>query len=205
MKRYELINLLIKYNGYKTYLEIGVEEGECFKMINCMYKDSVDPCVENEFETLNWYPVNYKMTSDMFFKHVSTDKKYDIIFIDGLHEYEQVNKDIANSLDHLNADGVIIVHDCNPKSYDMQKVPREQVYWSGDVWKSIVNFANVPYLKVFVIDEDTGLGVITVEKNDNVKSLPGTITWDYFDVNRETLLNLKSSNDFLINFLKERT
>ena len=42
MKAYQLINILIQENNYKTYLEIGVFKGETFKKINCDIKDSVD-------------------------------------------------------------------------------------------------------------------------------------------------------------------
>ena len=42
----------------------------------------------------------HKMTSDHFFS-INKDN-FDIIFIDGLHEYSQVMKDIKNSLKFLN-------------------------------------------------------------------------------------------------------
>ena len=40
---------------------------------------------------------------------------FDIIFLDGLHNYEQTIKDINNALKFLNEKGAIIVHDCLPK------------------------------------------------------------------------------------------
>lgn len=64
------------------------------------------------------------MNSDNFFKKYPT-KKYDIIFIDGLHESEQVSKDIHNSVNALNERGVIIIHDYNPETKEAQIVPRE--------------------------------------------------------------------------------
>ena len=51
------------------------------------------------------------MTSDDFFRSISTDRLFDCIFIDGDHSYEQVVKDIRNSKKHLSANGVIIMHD----------------------------------------------------------------------------------------------
>ena len=63
---------------------------------------------------------------------------FDIIFIDGLHHYEQVKKDIINSLNCIEENGVIILHDCIPKSYLEQAVPRSQHLWTGDVWKAFV-------------------------------------------------------------------
>ena len=43
-----------------------------------------------------------KKTSDEFFE--SNKKNFDIIFIDGLHEYDQVKRDIKNSIKFLNKD-----------------------------------------------------------------------------------------------------
>jgi predicted O-methyltransferase YrrM len=63
-----------------------------------------------------------RKTSDDFFKN--NNVKFDIIFIDGLHEYSQVKKDIKNSLIFLNDDGVIFLHDCMPERFIYQATPR---------------------------------------------------------------------------------
>ena len=52
------------------------------------------------------------MTSDEFFSQ--NKETFDLIFIDGLHIHEQVLKDIDNSLNVLNENGVILLHDCLP-------------------------------------------------------------------------------------------
>jgi hypothetical protein len=211
MKRYDLINLLIKEYGYEYYLEIGVENGDCIKEVVCKVKDSVDPYIPNNFDKLsNGYPVTHKMTSDEFFDKVAPQLtyKYDIIFIDGLHLSEQVDKDVENSLKYLNDNGTIILHDCNPANYDIQIVPRIYEYWSGDVWKSVVKL-NIyrSDLDVFVIDSDTGLGVIRKNgKKPRIwdSQLSSGIDWEYFDKNRKKLLNLVTENDFIIKFFKDK-
>lgn len=92
--RYKVINYLLKkYNLINhNYLEIGVWAGETFKYVNSENKDGVDPGQYCESEY-----VNYKMTSDDFYKN-KIIKKYDFIFIDGLHTAYQVSKDIKNSI-----------------------------------------------------------------------------------------------------------
>lgn len=50
-----------------------------------------------------------RSTSDDFFKH--NKKKYDVIFIDGSHDKEQVIKDSLNAYDCLSEEGIIIWHD----------------------------------------------------------------------------------------------
>jgi len=210
MQRYDLINLLIKENGYKTYLEIGVHNGDCFKRITCDIKDSVDPYPSSGFDKLpKEYPVTYKLTSDDFFDEIAPKLtyKYDIIFIDGLHLSEQTDKDVNNSLKYLSNHGTIIMHDCNPPDYSVQVVPRVSEYWSGDVWKSIVKLKHTrPDLNVFVIDSDTGLGVITKNGNpERIVSLPDEyLDWYYFDKNRRNLLSIVTPTQFLVSLYKNK-
>lgn len=51
----------------------------------------------------------YREGSDKFFKR--TKRKYDVIFIDGDHEYAQSKRDLTNSIRRLREGGVIFVHD----------------------------------------------------------------------------------------------
>ena len=54
------------------------------------------------------------MTSDDFFR--INKNKFDVIFIDGLHEYQQAVNDIENSLGCLNENRVILLDDCLPRT-----------------------------------------------------------------------------------------
>jgi len=103
MKRYDIINHMINLYGYKDYLEIGIRQKKNFKKIIAETKHGVDPA----------WSCTFKMTSDDFFK--TNKKKYDIIFIDGLHKEYQVMNDVLNSLNFLNDGGTIVMHDCNPR------------------------------------------------------------------------------------------
>jgi hypothetical protein len=166
--RYDLINQLIKKFGFKNYLEIGVSDpSECFDNVICENKMGVDPGLEFPDN-----PVKYPMTSDNFFLHLENGKldldpgfRWDIIFIDGLHISTQVMKDVINSLYHLNPNGYILLHDCNPETYFMQ---REDYYidgvqhpWNGTVWKVIYNLrATRDDLQVCTVNTDWGVGVI---------------------------------------------
>ena len=123
MNRVELINHYLSKKDLKKYLEIGVYKGHSFNGVNAEIKDSVDPDTDS--------PAIYHMTSDDFFEKVATtlDYKYDVIFIDGLHHTEQVDKDIKNSLKYLEEDGVVILHDCNPINEMRQRVPADFDIW----------------------------------------------------------------------------
>lgn len=193
MQRFDIINSFIQKYGYSHYLEIGVSNGDTFRNINIQHKESVDPAM-GRYNTAN---PTYKMTSDEFFEKYP-EKKYDIIFIDGLHHSEQVDKDIRNSINVLNENGVIILHDCNPTSEEEQLVPRETTRWLGDVWKSFVSFKSFNKLnyECFVVDTDCGCGVIRDGKTSLDIELPEKLTYQWFNKNRKQALNLISIQDF---------
>jgi predicted O-methyltransferase YrrM len=193
MTRTELINMLIDKHGYKSYLEIGVntpaQPGYNWVGINAETKHGVDPNVET----------TYKMTSDEFFKgHIS--QSYDIIFIDGLHLYEQVHRDIVNSLEHLTDGGCIVVHDCNPVEEITQRRERASDAWHGDVWRAIVRFRmNEPHLSMCTVDTDEGCCVIR-HGSQVTMSIPSAINpyeYSFLENNRKHALNLVSVEDFV--------
>jgi len=154
-KRYDIINHIIENNKFMNYLEIGVFHGENIRLVKAFHKDGVDPGHEGVVAP----EVNYPMTSDGFFDLIrGHDIKYDIIFIDGLHHADQVEKDIQNALNHLVPNGFILMHDCNPTSYEAQLIPRETIAWNGDTWKAFVKFKfKHPNFKTCVVDTDFGV------------------------------------------------
>ena len=205
-KRFDLINYVIEQNDFNDYLEIGVNDGSCIRRVNIFNKDGVDPSPNSEVGFGNPVPeINYQVTSDYFFDNYAY-KKYDVIFIDGLHHSDQVDKDIQNSLKYLNDDGFILLHDCNPPEYEIQLVPRQTGIWNGDVWKSIVKLrCTDPTLEINVIDTDWGVGVIRKGTSDiyTKTSLEECLEWNYFDLNRESLLNIISVDEFFHKFKKK--
>ena len=183
MTRNRIVQHLINKNGYKSYLEIGVEYGQTFTKILCPKKVGVEPYVDG------WL----KMTSDEFF--AQNKDAFDVVFIDGLHEKEQVEKDIRSSLKILNPNGSVVIHDCNPTSESMQKVPREQLEWTGDVWKAFVGFREYSDLEMYVVDTDYGCGVI--KKGEQIPLDIKELTYEKLIENKKEWLNLISVNEFL--------
>ena len=151
---------LFKYNwkNYQKYLEIGCFDDELFNHVT--KKVGVDPVSGG----------TVRETSDQFFKE--NNENFDCIFIDGLHEYSQVKKDIMNSLKFLNDNGVILLHDCMPDSYYAQATPRCQWDWNGDVWKAIVECRNSKDIDVYTCYADHGIGVIFKRPNRNLLNYP---------------------------------
>ena len=133
-----------------------------------------------------------KMTSDDFF--LQNKKMFDIVFIDGLHIEEQVEKDIKNSLAILAANGTIVVHDCNPPTEWHQRGEYDYGKWNGTVWRGYVKYRKRPDLSMCVIDEDWGIGIIQRGKQEPLDL--EEVTYDLLEKNRKTWLNLVSFNDF---------
>ena len=82
-----------------------------------------------------------------------------MIFIDGLHTYEQCSKDVINSMNCLNDNGIIILHDMLPRS----KSEETQEY-SGDVWKVAVDLSKSENLKFIIANIDQGVGLLKINK-----------------------------------------
>jgi len=181
--RTDIIKDLIKKHKYTSYLEIGVRKNENFNKIECDHKDGVDPNGKG----------NYKMTSDEFF--AQNKRTYDLIFIDGLHHSEQVEKDIINSLAVLNPNGVIVMHDCNPVTKEQQARPQNgQRIWCGDVWKAFVKLRTREDLLVYVVDTNNGIGIVRRGAQEPIE-IPA-LEYEQLQLQRERLLNLVSVEQF---------
>jgi len=172
-ERFEVINFIIdKYNLINpNYLEIGVQWGNTISRINTNNKDGVDPDIYG----CNCPFVNYKMTSDEFFeKNIS--KKYDIIFVDGLHTAYQVTVDIYNSIYNLNNGGWIILDDVYPHD-ESEQVPYyfyKKGAIPGDIWKAVYNIFDelLDMSEIFWFFPNTERGCIAFKlKSDNTKNI----------------------------------
>ena len=188
--RFEILQKIILRKNYKSYLEIGCDKNLLFSKISIDNKIGIDP---KQGGTI-------RITSDDFFK--INNKKFDIIFIDGLHTADQVEKDILNSINHLSEKGTIVLHDCNPPTEDHA---RAEYYnfntpaggiWNGTVWKSIYKFRSLrPDLHVCVADCDWGVGIIRRGQQKLSEFNNPYYEYSVFSKNRKEHLNLISPSD----------
>jgi len=195
--RITCINSLLQYTPTKAYLEIGIRYGDTLAMIDSPDKTGVDP--QPQLEKLPPELAHglastkiFQITSDNFF--LTNKKKFDVIFIDGLHLYEQVLADISNGFKFLNEGGFIVLHDCCP--VDAYSAIREQHdgLWFGDVWKVIPHIKrDYPGIGYVVIDEDRGLGILW--KKSRIPELRYDekfvhLSFDFYLQKRKTFQNL---------------
>lgn len=227
--RIKIIQRLILATGAKNYLEIGVNNGACFLRLKASHKMAVDPAfkiptgrklkyfVKNPANFNNHY---FEQTSDDFFASKAAmlrNRKPKVVFVDGLHTYEQSLRDVINSLDYLEPGGVVLMHDCNPlteaaaypaDSIDHAKIELQEYQgtWNGDVWKAIVHVRSLhPELEVFVLDCDHGIGVVRRGKPQDTLNYSAEqirqLSYKDLELNRTSFLNLKSP-DFLDGFIQ---
>ena len=88
-----------------------------------------------------------------------------------MHYYNQVKKDISNSLKVLNPNGIILLHDCLPNNHYEQAVPRCQMTWNGDVWKAIVECRTNNEIDTYTCYADFGVGAILKRGNKNILNI----------------------------------
>lgn len=189
LKRWHIINNLIQERDYKSYLEIGIQYGDCYNRIKCDSKTGCDPYTYYRDETIELF------ASDKFFEICRREKRrFDIVFVDGQHEKEQFERDVKNALASLNKGGVVLCHDCNPVNQSEAKYPRTASFgrWNGNVYLGWINLRRQFDYLMYVLDTDEGTGVIEPDKIG--MNLPDTLplpSWDEFVKNKDMYLNLK--------------
>jgi hypothetical protein len=135
------------------YLEIGVANGRTIETVRVATRWGVDPKPAFDVSRL---PRNLKFfqgTSDQFFEQLDEGAQFDVIFIDGLHTFEQTYRDLVNSLAHMR-DGAILIDDTVPCD-EVSAIPDQAASvarrrelglngglpWHGDVWKLVACLA----------------------------------------------------------------
>lgn len=191
ISRTDLILYSINKRNFNSYLEIGCYDDFVFSKVNLVEKVGVDPNSGG----------NYRATSDDFF--LQNKNNFDCIFIDGLHEYSQVIKDIKNSLEVLNENGLIFLHDCLPESVGRQRVPRDRYTWNGDVWKAIVEARTWKNCDTRTCLIDHGISIIEKKPNQDLLEIETTkfqkLKFKFFYENYKKLMRTQSYEDTIKN------
>lgn len=214
--RTDVINFLLSTFGRDTaYLEIGVRNpDDNFNLVHATRKWSVDPGLEFAAN-----PVDFPLTSDEFFAALRAGRlagidaatKFDVVFLDGLHLAEQLDRDITNALDFIAADGFVVLHDCNPptewharETYGFSMSPARG-YWNGTSWKAFFRARTRHDLQSCCVDCDWGVGVISKTHPIGAPTALGNPFFEYgvMAANRREALNLVGF-DALVNAVRGR-
>ncbi|KAG5187727.1 hypothetical protein JKP88DRAFT_267798 [Tribonema minus] len=207
MSRTGLLHALATLHGYTNYLEIGCDLDINFGDMASVPR-LVSTCVDpNRGGT-------HRMTSDDFFAQYQ-GPPFDLVFIDGLHEHNQVLRDVMNSLSVLKAGGTIVLHDCTPRSRakaaNIGAAFPGGYIWNGDVYRAVMQLRSRLDLEVFVGDFDYGVGIVRRGRNPNPLVLydfpdwrsewgEGQVSkeeWIFFKKHEVMLLDLMPVSQFL--------
>jgi hypothetical protein len=217
--RVEVVHRVLAANRGERYLEIGVSRGLTFHRIECRTKVAVDP--HFRFRV----PVSahlrrrrnpsvagaryFEIPSDEFFaEHAAALGPFDAVLVDGLHTADQAFRDVVHAAAHLSPAGVIVMHDCNPRSAPAAAPTLDEATamagytgeWNGDVFKAVVRTrVTEPTLDAFVLDCDQGLGIVRRRAEPGVTSPAPAIdpaaidalTYEDLDRDRRGLLDLR--------------
>ena len=125
------------------------------------------------------------------------EETFDLVFIDGLHHSDVFERDVRSALGAVNSNGMIVCHDLNPTTEGMQNVPRQQLEWTGDVWRGwlLLRKELGKEHRMFVLDTDYGVGIICPglppqDSNEPEDLQPEAVTFQEFTRKKRNWLPL---------------
>jgi hypothetical protein len=209
------INRLAALRAARRYLEIGVADGGTFLHVDIPFKHAVDPrfrfpTAEHETETVRFF----EMTSDAYFTRAAPPGlTFDIIFIDGLHTFEQAFRDFCATQRLAHDRTIWLIDDVYPSDV-FSSLPSQQDavrfrkrhgadsgVWHGDVYKCVFAirdfFPNLDF-RTFAKGEGNPQTVVLARRRSDFSPVLGDVEriarMDYFGFweNRDKL-NLASS------------
>lgn len=169
--RKAIVNRLLSATGGTGYLEIGCAGNDLFDAVMAEQKVGVDPVRGG----------THRLTSDAYF--ASWDGgEFDVVFIDGLHHYAQVRRDLEGALRCLRRGGWIALHDMLPRDWREEHVPQLQTRgWTGDGWKVAFELLASPDIDFRLVAIDHGIVVIRpLVERPRVADLSGALTMERF-------------------------
>jgi nucleotide-binding universal stress UspA family protein len=133
--------------GHPTARRISIKQFETLLSVQFRVSQSSDP-KDRSYRSLDEVAAELKSLA-----------KFDIVFVDPHHSYEDSIKalDLAEAV--LDGDGWMIVHDCFPP-YHLTAIDYRPGQWCGSTYAAFRDFAATSGRAWLVIDSDFGLGIL---------------------------------------------
>lgn len=216
------ITRIARQTGASSYLEIGVNTGRTFNGVDLQRKVAVDPEFNFDVDQYRRDGIEfYSMPSDRYFTMHAASLKFDIIFLDGLHTFQQTFRDFCNSLACAHDRTVWLIDDVLPVDVfsawpDQKESVRfrkragfEGQPWHGDVYKIVFALHDFFPMYSYVTLQGKGNPQTVVWKSPRedftpiFNNLEAVERLTYFDLlKRLDTLNLRRENDGFRVFLE---
>jgi 23S rRNA U2552 (ribose-2'-O)-methylase RlmE/FtsJ len=112
-----------------TILELGSNNGISTTLFSHFAKKviavDINKTLDMELLILNSYNIDFNHMSFSQFIEIDGKNKYDLVYIDGAHDYNNVKKDILNFLPKVKIGGYITGHDYNTADYGVIQAVNE--------------------------------------------------------------------------------
>jgi Methyltransferase domain len=203
----EVLQSLLSLYKAPRYLEIGVAKGRTFHTVRAAKKVAVDPAFRfDQRQAKRAHPeAKYcEITSDVYFGEVVRPEDiFEVIYLDGLHTYEQTLRDFCNAIHHLSGRGVIVVDDVVPSGPSAaipdlarfralyRENPATSDAWMGDVYR-LVYFIETFFQQYSYRTVSDNLGQLVVWKERRTKVPLRTVEWTAQARYEELPLNTES-------------
>ncbi len=172
MRSLELLAEVHRRLAPERYLEIGVRRGDSLALARGQAV-AIDPRYSIEAE-LRCQVSLFRTTSDDYFSQPDPlaptgGRPFDLAYIDGLHLFEFVLRDLINAERFSSPRGAIILHDVLPRNVEEAARVKHTRMWTGDAYQIIgVLRTYRPDLAVVPIGtEPTGLLLLVGLDPDN--------------------------------------
>jgi len=187
VSRAEAVQRFVDLYSAPAYLEIGVSQGETFNEIRATRKVAVDPQFLFDTKAFTAGQAEFhEVQSDVYFGQIiGADEQFHVIYLDGLHTFEQTLRDLLNAIAHLAPHGVIVVDDTVPTSYEAsipglgffhavrEVAAVKDANWMGDVYRLV--FFIQTFMQQFsyaTIEENHGQTVLWREPRPSERIVP---------------------------------
>lgn len=178
MQRAEVVQAVLDLYKAPSYLEVGVFDGSTFHAVKAARKVAVDIKFSLDLAAARaavaGQDVHYhEHPSDDYFAKVVGSELFDVVFIDGLHTFDQTLRDMLNAIAHLREGGVIVIDDVIPPTYAASLPSLEenvafravrniqQIDWMGDVYRLVFFLRDyLPTFSFATVAENHGMAVL---------------------------------------------
>lgn len=147
----ERLKKLGALNDTNSYLEVGTFKGETFLALDFDNMVGVDPSPRFDIDPEKHKKhKTYRVKSDEYFLKFSQKEYFDLIFLDGLHTFEQTFRDFCACMGMVKKSTIVVIDDTVPNdyfsslpdqniAYAMRKKHGIEGYaWHGDTFKTML-------------------------------------------------------------------